>query len=74
MDNTNRIVIFKNHNKKEDKHPDYTGKVNVDGRELTVSLWLKENDKEKYFSETIQEPFKKMENTSEKIRKDDVPF
>ena len=30
-DNTNRGTLGKNHNKKGDSHPDYSGQLNVDG-------------------------------------------
>lgn len=41
-DNTNRIAIFKNGDKSKQKEgaPDYRGKVNVNGKDYKVSLWL----------------------------------
>lgn len=39
-DNTNQISLFKNNKKESDKHPDYTGTLNVDGREFYVDAWL----------------------------------
>ena len=47
---TNTGAIFKNTNKKADNHPDYKGKVNVNGKEMEVALWLKEGKAGKYFS------------------------
>ena len=75
-DNTNTAVIFKNNKKENEKHPDYRGTINVDGRELEISLWIKEGKVGKFFSGKIQEPFKKMENTSDKIRNESsgLPF
>ena len=41
FDNTNRGVLFKNKNKSDPKHPDYTGNLNVDGEEFWLSGWVK---------------------------------
>jgi hypothetical protein len=38
-DNTNRGSIWKNDKKEKDTHPDFTGSLNVDGREFWVSAW-----------------------------------
>ena len=75
-DNTNTAVIFKNNKKENEKHPDYRGTINVDGKDLEISLWIKEGKAGKFFSGKIKEPFKKMENTSDKIRNESsgMPF
>lgn len=50
-DNTNRGALFRNQNKKTDKHPDYTGTLNVEGVDRWISAWLKTSQKgEKYLS------------------------
>lgn len=38
-DNTNRGSIWKNDKKETDKHPDFTGSLNVGGVEYWVSAW-----------------------------------
>ncbi len=38
-DNTNRGSIWKNEKKETDSHPDFTGSLNVEGREYWVSAW-----------------------------------
>jgi hypothetical protein len=38
-DNTNRGSIWKNDKKETDKHPDFTGSMNVEGVEYWVSAW-----------------------------------
>lgn len=38
-DNTNRGSIWKNDKKDSDKHPDFTGSLNVGGVEYWVSAW-----------------------------------
>ncbi len=77
--NENRIVIFKNNKKTEEKQPDYTGSINVEGKDYSVSLWIKEGKAGKFFSGKIQEPFKKeteLKSFSEKVSKDSsgLPF
>jgi uncharacterized protein (DUF736 family) len=59
-DNTNSGAIFKNE-KKADNHPDYKGKINVDGIDKDIALWLKtaKDGKTKYFGVKITEPYVK---------------
>ena len=59
----NSGAIFKN-NKTKDTQPDYKGTVNVNGKDMEISLWFKESQKgTKYFSASFQEPFKKDSET-----------
>ena len=69
MEKRDGIVIFKNDKKQKETHPDYTGKVTLNGKELSVSLWIKESAKGKYMSGTVQEFQKKVESVN-----DDIPF
>jgi len=39
FDDRNRGQIWKNEKKSTDKHPDFTGRLNVDGKEYWVSAW-----------------------------------
>lgn len=56
----NSGAIFKNDKKTADNQPDYRGKINVDGKEWEISLWVKEGQKAgKYFSAAIKEPWVK---------------
>jgi len=79
----NTGAIFKNENKKAENQPDYKGKVNVNGKEMEVALWLKTSAKGlKFFSVSFSEPFVKGEpqiNNNEPQYKtlnvnDDLPF
>jgi uncharacterized protein (DUF736 family) len=56
----NSGAIFKNE-KKADNHPDYKGKINVDGVDKEIALWLKtsKDGKTKYFSVKVSEPYQK---------------
>jgi hypothetical protein len=38
-DDTNRGSIWKNEKKETDKHPDFTGSLNVEGKDYWVSAW-----------------------------------
>ena len=70
-DNTNSGALFTNKNRKEEKHPNYTGKLNVNGKEYQISGWIKETKNgEQFLSLKLSEPFKKeveLQNTTEKI-------
>lgn len=49
------ISVFKNNKKTEDKHPDYTGKAQIDGETFYVSFWIKKRDGgDAFFSGQIQ--------------------
>ncbi len=43
-DNTNRGSIWKNEKKEKDTHPDFTGSLNVNGKEYWVSAWKRKPD------------------------------
>ena len=53
-DNTNRGVLFKNDRKESDNHPDYTGKIDVDGDEYWLSAWIKTGKKGKFMSLSVK--------------------
>lgn len=40
-DDTNRGVLFPNDRKQHDKQPDYTGKINIDGKDYRLAGWKK---------------------------------
>lgn len=41
FDNTNRGSIWKNVRKETEKHPDFTGSINVEGKEFWLNGWLR---------------------------------
>jgi uncharacterized protein (DUF736 family) len=57
-DNTNKGVLFRDTEKAEGtKKPDYTGKLNVNGKDYRLAGWLKEaKNGSKFLSLAISEP------------------
>jgi len=55
-DNTNRGALFKNDKKQTDNHPDYKGKINVNGQDFWLSAWIKKkkDNSGSYMSLSVQ--------------------
>ena len=51
----NKGSVFKNDRKHQDKHPDYKGKVNVEGKLYDIALW--KTDRFDGMSIAISEPY-----------------
>ena len=74
-DNTNRGVLFKNSRKETERHPDYTGAINIEGTDFWLSAWVQESKKgEKYLSLSLGAEKKPMGEESKATKDDDVPF
>jgi uncharacterized protein (DUF736 family) len=71
-DNTNTGALFKNADKKTDKHPDYTGSINIEGVEYWLSSWIKVSQKGAKFMSLAVKP--KVTETAKPELADDVPF
>lgn len=55
-DNTNSGALFFEQDKKSDKHPDYKGSINVNGKEYWISAWDKISKKgTNFISLSVQE-------------------
>lgn len=89
FDNTNRGVLFKEKDKKNEKGPDWTGKLNVNGKDYRVAAWQKESkDGQGFYSLAVSDPSeyqkkeqpagytleKKDVDESEPINLGDIPF
>lgn len=48
--------LFRNAKKSSDKQPDYRGKVNVNGKEMLISGWLRQQDGEEMISISLTDP------------------
>jgi hypothetical protein len=53
-DNRNRGTLGRNRRKEQDSHPDFTGQLNVDGRDYWLSGWTKEGPTGKFFSLSVK--------------------
>ena len=55
-DNTNSGILSKNERRETDRHPEYTGKINIDGKDYWLSAWIRERkaDGQKFFSLTAK--------------------
>ena len=48
-DNKNKGVLFKNDKKENEKQPDFTGKINIEGKDFRLAAWKKESKNGKTF-------------------------
>lgn len=75
----NSGALFKNKNKKNDNHPDYTGNAIINGKEMQISAWVKEGKNVKFLSLAFSEPYEKRDEAPKGTGKvadldDDIPF
>lgn len=74
-DNTNRGVLFKNDDKKTERQPDYTGSLNVGGKEFFLDAWIKEaKTGRKYMSVSVKEKTAKQPQRQSRSHDDSPPF
>ena len=81
-DNTNRGVLFRNDKKETEKHPDFTGSMDVGGVDHYLSAWVKESKQgKKFFSISIKPKdavaapaLKQAKQVVEDDFEDDIPF
>jgi len=77
-DDTNKGVLFKNDKKGNEKAPDYTGKMNVNGKEMRLAAWIREGAKGKFMSLSLSEQQEKEPSKTEPSKiedmDEDVPF
>lgn len=75
-DNSNRGSIFKNDKKEEEKHPDMTGSLNVNGTDYWISAWKKtSNAGTSFLSLSVrpkQETPRQSSQPTRKTKKDDL--
>ena len=81
-DNTNRGILSRNEKRESDRHPEFTGNLNIEG----VEYWLNGGVKErkdgsgKFFSLSVKPKEQKAGNYSAKPKKmaeelnDEIPF
>ena len=77
FDNTNRGVLFRDEKRTNEKAPEYTGTINVDGVEKRLAAWIKESKTgKKFFSLSVSDPQPKQDvQSAPKVEDDDsIPF
>jgi len=78
-DNNNSGVLFKNDKKGNERSPDYTGKVNVEGKEMRLAAWIKEGKAGKFMSLKLSYPQDKPQSVATAAQQiadldDNLPF
>ena len=77
-DNTNTGALFKNDKKEKENHPDYRGKINVDGTDKSLSAWIKKDrNGNSYMSIAVSNPYVPNQETQTAPKvdlDDDIPF
>ena len=69
-DNTNKGALFTAKERKTDKHPHMTGKINLDGKDYSLAAWSNESKKgDKYLALKVSE----FQDNKEK-QDDGLPF
>lgn len=53
-DNTNKGTLSRNDRKTTDKHPDFKGKINIDGKDYWLSGWTKSGNNGDFISLAAQ--------------------
>lgn len=53
-DNSNKGALFRNDKRTSDRAPEYNGSINVNGVDYWISGWIKEGQKGKFFSLSVQ--------------------
>jgi hypothetical protein len=69
FDNTNRGSLFKNDKKTEEKHPDMSGSINIDGTEYWISGWKKQSKAGTGFISLSVRPKEQTRQSSEPTKK-----
>lgn len=75
-DNTNTGAMFKAKERATDKHPEYTGTINIEGKEYWLAGWVKESKAgQKFFSLAVKPKDAKPKATGNVHEMEsDIPF
>ena len=79
-DSTNRGSLFKNDKKTEEKHPDLSGSVNIEGVEYWISGWSKvSKGGQKFISLSVRQKQEQTRQSSQPTRAskkedEDIPW
>jgi uncharacterized protein (DUF736 family) len=79
-DSTNRGSLFKNDKKTEEKHPDLSGSINIEGTEYWISGWSKvSKGGQKFLSLSVRQKQEQTRQSSQPTRpskqeEEDIPW
>jgi hypothetical protein len=82
-DRENHGVLFKNRNKKSEKHSDYDGVLNVEGKEFWLNAWINTSKSGmKYMAVTVRPRFERQDKPALRVvggsetadPNDEIPF
>jgi hypothetical protein len=66
-------ILFRNNRKESDRHPDFTGTINVNGTEFWLNAWVKQGQKAKFMSLSVMpKDATKSATTNNKSTADDM--
>ena len=66
-------VLFKNTEKKTEKHPDYQGDATINGQTYRLAAWIKTGKKGKFMSLAFSVPREGQEAAKPRVE-DEIPF
>jgi hypothetical protein len=67
-------VLFKNTDKKTEKHPDYQGEAYVNGTQYRLAAWIKTGKKGKFMSLAFSIPRESKAEAAKPRDEDMIPF
>lgn len=75
-DNTNSGALFRNERRKNDRQPEFTGSINVEGVEYWMSAWVKEakSSGKKFFSIALTAKDENARAATTNTIDDEAPF
>lgn len=79
-DNRNRFTLGRNKRREQDSHPEFTGVLNIDGKEFYLSAWTKTNGQtgERFFSGSVRPKDQRQDTRQSMPERDDpndsIPF
>lgn len=75
-DNNMTGVLFKQHDKKSDRSPDFTGSIEIEGVKYRLAGWTKEkkSDGEKFLSLRVSKDERQTQPEQKPISDADIPW
>jgi hypothetical protein len=70
----NSGLLFRNHDKETEKHPDYKGNLTIGGTEYWLSAWIKDGKRGKFMSLSAKPKGAAKETADASPFNDEIPF